>query len=385
MHPQKITIISDSCHMSSIWFKDMIAAIRKKALQANIPLNELCLEEDIIEWSKLPKVVIVATGSLAFLQHVLQRTQPANRHVILAGLDSQPFGAEISCVTPSRQYETNLVISYFNYYDRNRIALVGFRKDSINDMLRYQTAVTAIASHNEQAREAISFFWQPILTNCLESFINFAEKFNAAITPNDATAICLINACKKHGIRVPEDLYIASFTNMRVGRYSKPSLTTVAMDFPSIGEQTFNLWGFLNDHKDKDIALRLHVPSKLIIRKSTDFAPSPPFDQSVSLIDFHMVEDHFSDTFFESPQIQSIMQIENCIARRDNLDLKIISGLLSDLTYEGISEKLFISISGVRYRVNKIYKDAGVTARADFVKLFQKYLGSVNFFSNEVN
>jgi DNA-binding LacI/PurR family transcriptional regulator len=367
--------------MSSIWFKDMIAVIRKKALQANLSLNVLCLEENNIVWAELPKVVILATGSLAFIKHVLKRIQPANRHVILAGLDSQPFGSEISCVTPSRQSETSLVISYFNYYNRNKIALVGFRKDGINDMLRYQTAITAISTYNEEARDDISFFWDTSLTSCMENFFQSADKFNAAITPNDATAICLINACKNQEIRVPEDLYVASFTNMRVGRYSKPSLTTVAMDFPSIGEQTFNVWSFLNDHKSKDIALRLHVPSKLIVRKSTDFSPKPPFDQSVPLIDFYEVKENFSDTFFESPHIQSIMQIEDCISRRDNLDLKIIFGLLSEITYEAISEKLFISISGVRYRVNKIYKDAGVSTRVDFVKLFQKYLGDLNLFA----
>jgi DNA-binding LacI/PurR family transcriptional regulator len=381
MRSETVTVISDSYQMTSIWFKDMIAAIQKKASEAKFSTEELCFEEDPIEWSKLPEVVIVATGSLAFLQHILQKIKPYKKRVVLAGLDSQPFGAEISCATPSRQSETNLIVSYFNYYNRKKIALVGFRTDGINDMLRYQTAISAIAQYEEQAMEALSFFWHDSLTECLDIFIASADKFNGAICPNDATAICLINACNAHGIRVPEDLYIASFTNMQVGRYSKPSLTTVGMDFHSIGEQTFNVWNFLNEHIDSDIAVRIHVPSTLIARKSTDYMPEPPFDSPASFIDLYDFN-FFSDTFFESSHIQSIMEIENCISHRDPLDFKIMSGLLSDLSYEALSESLFISMSGIRYRVNKIYKDAGVSTRVEFVELIRKHLGGKNPFAS---
>jgi len=126
--------------------------------------------------------------------------------------------------------------------------------------------------------------------------------------------------------------------------------------------------------------VRIHVPSTLITRKSTDYMPEPPFDSPASFIDLYDLN-FFSDTFFESSHIQSIMQIENCISQRDPLDFKIMSGLLSDLSYEALSERLFISMSGIRYRVNKIYKDAGVTTRTDFVNLFREHLGDRNPFS----
>jgi hypothetical protein len=368
--------------MTSIWFKDMIASIRKKAVDARFSTEELCFEDDIIDWEALPPVVILTTGSLAFIQHVLQKIKPLKKRVVLAGLDSQSFGADISCATPSRQSETNLLISYFHYYNRKKIALVGFRTDGINDMLRYQTAISAISAFGEESMLASSFFWNASLTECLDSFISSVENHNGAICPNDASAICLINSCKANGVRVPEDLYVASFTNMQIGRFSKPSLTTVAPDFHAIGEQTFNAWRFLSEHMDSEFALKIHVPSTLIVRRSTDYMPEPPFDNPanyMSLFD----SDQFSDTFFESTQIQAIMQIENCITQRDPLDLKIIAGLLSAQSYETLSGKLFISMSGIRYRVNKIYTDAGVTTRTEFENLFNQFFGDINPFSSD--
>ncbi len=368
--------------MTSIWYKDMIASIRKIAKEAKYSTNELCIEEDNIEWSALPPVVIVATGSLSFIQYILQKLIPLKKRVVLAGIDSHSFSTDISCATPSRQAETNLLISYFHYYNRDKIALVGFRTDGINDMLRYRTAISAISALGEDAIDVDSYFWDERLSDCLDRVISSAEKHNGAICPNDACAISLINSCKRQGVRVPEDLYVGSFSNMQIGRYSKPSLTTVAMDYPKIGEQTFNAWYFLSEHIDHDVALKIHVPSKLVVRKSTDYMPEPPFDNPASFMNLNN-SGHFTDSFFESPEIQSIMQIENCISQRDPLDFKIMSGLLSDQSYETLSGKLFISVSGIRYRVNKIYADAGVSTRADFEKLIQANLGDANPFSIE--
>ena len=382
MDPQIVPVISDKCHMTSIWFKDMIASIQKKAAESKFTTKEYCFEDDPFEWEALPPVVILATGSLAFIQHVLQKLKPLKKRVVLAGLDSQSFGAEISCATPSRQSETNLLISYFHYYNRNKIALVGFRTDGINDMLRYQTAISAISALESQSMEASSFFWNESLTDCLESFLASADQFNSAICPNDASAICLINHCKANNVRVPEDLWVGSFTNMLVGRLSKPSLTTVGMDFHAIGEQTFNAWRFLSTHMDDEFAVRIHVPSTLFVRRSTDYMPEPPFNNQVSYMNL-FDSGYPSDTFFESNQIQYIMKIENCLSQRDALDLKIISGLLSGLSYEALSEKLFISTSGIRYRVNKIYIDAGVTTRTEFEDILHKYLGDFNPLSLE--
>ena len=53
---------------------------------------------------------------------------------------------------------------------------------------------------------------------------------------------------------------------------------------------------------------------------------------------------------------------------------------MSGQSYEEISDRLFISGSTLRYRLNKMFADAGVKTRQEFEALMRTHLGEGNPF-----
>lgn len=56
----------------------------------------------------------------------------------------------------------------------------------------------------------------------------------AILTANDLMAIGCIRALQRHGIRVPEDIAVAGYDDIRMNRYLHPSITSVSQDINGI-------------------------------------------------------------------------------------------------------------------------------------------------------
>ena len=177
----------------------------------------------------------------------------------------------VSCATSSRRTDIEKLLHYLIGYGKKRIALVGFWRESLNDMHYYHAAMSASMTFGAPISEHSVYFWKTRLVESLSHFVKDAHQYDVAVCPNDTVALCLLNWCKARNIRVPEDIYITGISNMQIGRYCDPSLTTIAMDFKSVGEETFNVWHFVHNRLPKPTSIKVLVPGKLIIRASTDF------------------------------------------------------------------------------------------------------------------
>jgi hypothetical protein len=167
---------------------------------------------------------------------------------------------------------------------------------------------------------------------------------------------------------------------MRISCFVKPALTRIVTDFSEIGAHAINILKYIVNDIESDIALKINVPSKLILGESTENKreqmPGNIFGSS------DLTEANSSKTkFLGNVIVKNTLTLEKCLNQRDALDLKIMNCLLSGLSYEAIAEKLFISPSGIQYRLNKIYNDADVDNRTGFEALVKKVLGNSNPFS----
>ena len=62
--------------------------------------------------------------------------------------------------------------------------------------------------------------------------------------------------------------------------------------------------------------------------------------------------------------------------------MRIIRCVIDRLSYEKTAELLFLSVSTLRYRLSKIFSDAGVRTRQEFEALVHTYLGEGNPFGH---
>jgi LacI family repressor for deo operon, udp, cdd, tsx, nupC, and nupG len=90
---------------------------------------------------------------------------------------------------------------------------------------------------------------------------------------NDGMAIGVIQAAKRLGRRVPDDLSVVGFDDIQFARYTDPPLTTVAQPMREIGEGTVRL--LLEIVEGNQIApVSITLPHTLMVRSST--APVAP-------------------------------------------------------------------------------------------------------------
>jgi LacI family repressor for deo operon, udp, cdd, tsx, nupC, and nupG len=90
---------------------------------------------------------------------------------------------------------------------------------------------------------------------------------------NDEMAMGVLDFARRKRLRVPRDLSVVGFDDIRFARYTEPPLTTIAQPMRAIGEGTVRLLlAILND--DGTTPESVTLPHTLIARGSTA-APSP--------------------------------------------------------------------------------------------------------------
>ena len=101
-----------------------------------------------------------------------------------------------------------------------------------------------------------------------ETLLDREDRPSAVFCFNDEMAIGLIAVAKRHGLKVPDDLSVVGFDDIRFARHFDPPLTTIAQPMRDIGEGTVRLLlEILNGDEIKPVSVTL--PHQLTLRAST--------------------------------------------------------------------------------------------------------------------
>jgi len=97
--------------------------------------------------------------------------------------------------------------------------------------------------------------------------------FTAIIAASDVMAIGVLRALNEHGLHVPDDISLASFDGIDFGEYTIPPLTTMWQDREAVGRGAVQLLIAMIEGTGQEPPPPLIVPTRLVVRKSTKFAP----------------------------------------------------------------------------------------------------------------
>ena len=101
-----------------------------------------------------------------------------------------------------------------------------------------------------------------------EEFLDLKEPPTAIFAFNDILAIGAMEAVRKRGLSIPEDISIIGFDDTPLASYSNPPLTTMAQPLEDIGYQAIDLI-VAEIEGAKRTSQRIMLPAKLVVRKST--------------------------------------------------------------------------------------------------------------------
>lgn len=101
----------------------------------------------------------------------------------------------------------------------------------------------------------------------------------AIFAANDLMAIGAIAAAHQHGVRVPDDVAVAGFDGIHVGRYTQPALTTIVQPVADLARRAAELLVDAIDRRDTQPVRRpvptvTQLPGRLAVRGST-VLPAP--------------------------------------------------------------------------------------------------------------
>lgn len=153
-----------------------------------------------------------------------------------------------------------------------KIAMISFDlTDSIAGLPRYQGFVRALREHGiDESKDNVVFVngtvFDPL--TAADKLIESCPDVTAVFTASDEWAIGLLSQLHGKGIRVPDDLSVVGFDNIRMSTMSIPKLTTVAQPMYRIGYRAVEkLHARINGLEDP--VLREYMPHEVIIRNST--------------------------------------------------------------------------------------------------------------------
>jgi LacI family transcriptional regulator len=102
----------------------------------------------------------------------------------------------------------------------------------------------------------------------VQQLMTAGRKFTAIVAFNDMSAIGAIRALQDFGLRVPEDVSVIGFDDIRAASFNNPRLTTIRQPLSNIGRIAAQC--VLNRiHKSEQFRKQITVEPELMVREST--------------------------------------------------------------------------------------------------------------------
>jgi DNA-binding LacI/PurR family transcriptional regulator len=160
--------------------------------------------------------------------------------------------------------------SYLVALGHRRIAFVSGPAELGSVQERYRGYCDALRKSGIEADEQVSLagqFTEQFGMSALPHLLGPAEPPTAAFVASDYIALGVISAAKAHGVRVPEELSVVGFDDIRFSQYVHPRLTTIRSPLERLARLGVELL-FDRLHDPQAPARTEVLPVELVIRES---------------------------------------------------------------------------------------------------------------------
>lgn len=217
-------------------------------------------------------------SSLIIILPSLIPTDDSNQALLTETIDRIPniicleeTTRDLPAVTFDRAQAARTVMKHLIKLGHERIAFIG-----INDgrLLGYKHS---LSEYNIQHDERLVGFISPaqspsqsgydMITRLIENNIDFT----AICTATDEAAIGAIAALTDKGLRVPNDIALASIDNLEVSKMIRPAITTVDIPTRQLAKYAIQMLLTQQDYKI-DTPVSMVIPTKLVVRNSCGFS-----------------------------------------------------------------------------------------------------------------
>ncbi|MBE7038471.1 MAG: hypothetical protein E7404_06185 [Ruminococcaceae bacterium] len=255
---------------------------------------------------------------------------------------------------------TKLLISH----SKKRVVIAGVNPASATDNIKLNGFKQALSDCKIEFCDDYVFMSNDNISECVKGIIDAKDSFDCVICVNDIIAILtstLINNLDNYNI--------TGFSGMMCTKYTKPKITTIGIDYYQVGCAIVEAYTTL---KKNDFLLKqsFFIKSNLMLGETTPALINESFksDNLINTNSYNKQLKVYDDIVFKE-----LDTIEILLQKADEIDFKIIKMLVEEKTYEEISAGLFLSITPLKYRINKMLKLTQFSSKSKLVSVLKKY------------
>jgi DNA-binding LacI/PurR family transcriptional regulator len=363
-----INVLIDEYSDNLLDLPALMQGVNESANQKKLPVRTFFSANELIKAFAKEKrrFVIVFSYSKNHSEKLLFVLQRHDIHPIFLNLRFSNTIYPFSSIIPNHYSSFYELIQTILEEQAEPTAFVGFNKDSTHDTINLEAFKRAVGERG--VREYV-FFNDGDVDKCLNNTISELPRLKNVFCTNDQIALLLMKKMKDTGLN-PADFNITGFSNIKIGKYFKPSLTTIGLNKNSMGNLIVEAFVFLCKQNQVD-GLHLSVKHEIIFRESTGLSIKASVDRqrpwNSGEVAGGMVD------FYGDEPINKINIIESMFEKCDDKDLGILRDLLANKTYEELAENQELALNTVKYRLSKIENHLKVTNRKELYACLAAY------------
>ena len=341
MKNSKIPIIAEENYLKSSWCSETLDGIGRQKY-------EIVTAEDIKNFDKSSAVPIIGTTN-HFLKKSITLCIENNLRPIVIGTETADVDSRISTIKTNRKAAVTSLLKYFKSAGRNNVALLGVNKHSTIDNEKKAAFAEAYSALCKKDASENIYYNQTGADDCVNSLTESISSYSGVICSNDYFAALFISCAQKKGIKIPGDVFVAGYGNSFISEHISPAVTSVAPKYKEMGTQARKAYFYLSENPCVS-SVSILVDYDIIVRKSTQ---NIKFESGCSIISNNF--EPCTHTIFNDGKISKIIGLDAIFGSSDTSLAMILKGIMNGDSYGALAEKLYLSDSALRYKLNKIF------------------------------
>ena len=373
MKDQEINLIVEPSFYLTHWYRDTMKGVDHEVTRRNLELKIRVLDdfknENILKYYRKRRLIVILGTSVAWIEKTIVSLSSLGLHPLLIYSQFPDNYYPYSYITLNHMGASSDITAYFLNAGRKRIAFFGMNPASLSDILKFRGFKNTLSASGIHFVNDDLYANKGFIKETMEAFAKKYTDYDSILCVNDIVALLLMQYLRTELKIKLDDYYIAGFGDSLVGRVASPSLTTVALDYFEAGRKAVDLYTLLIK-RPNIISSSLTISSTIKVRESTGYHKLDLARERV-----RHKENMERVDFYGDEKIKEVFSIESLLQKCDDLDGSIIDSLLNNLTYEQMVEKLNITMTPLKYRINKMVEAAGLKSKEELLLLILKYLG----------
>lgn len=182
---------------------------------------------------------------------------------------------QLPCITIDYQHAARDATEYLIQLGHTELAFISHNHPTLTITEQQAGFQKAMLNAGLSPSESITGASDPTLSvrQKLQKLLDTTPKISAILCSDDETAIELLHCVKTRGLKVPKDISIMGFNNVRYTEMTDPTLTTINQPMDDIGREAMDALLGLIDNKPCPTPTK-KLKHSIVVRSSTSHPPS---------------------------------------------------------------------------------------------------------------